>query len=305
MLVFAEHWDWGTGFTIGSLWPGSLGVEIFFVLSGFLIANMINRNVWQFYLKRILRIWPVYFIYLIVLILVTGGDVRDFILPLTFTSNLEFIAGMPTPLNTGHFWTLAIEEQFYLLSPLLLLIRKTWILPVLFFAIIGFFIFEFFWFQYPADLQVTLGRALPITGFFGILNGILIKHNFYRIRYGQYISILLMGIYFFLFLVFPEKKALYLPVFSIGFSFLFQYLLASKTLLHKVLEFPLIAGLGVVSYSFYVVHYCIIIYCIKYDFTNHSWIAFPVAVLVSIASYFLIERPFLFLKKYIVKPIPR
>ncbi len=101
------------------------GVTVFFVISGFLITSLLlderttrgSISLKNFYIRRCLRIFPVYFLYLIFILAFT--DVAavygwiPFLHALTFTTN--FTTGGPVLL--GHFWSLAVEEQFYLFWP--------------------------------------------------------------------------------------------------------------------------------------------------------------------------------------------
>lgn len=111
-----------------------LGVRLFFVLSGYLITRILldlkerldekqlslGQALGSFYLRRILRIFPLYyFTVLIVSILALGPAREAWPWTLTFTVNIfGIIDGSPGPI--AHLWTLAIEEQFYLLWPLFL-----------------------------------------------------------------------------------------------------------------------------------------------------------------------------------------
>ncbi len=109
---------------------GFLGVQIFFVLSGFLITTLmlreIQRNgriqVGHFYLRRGLRIIPVFAAYLVVLaILEACGMVhlqsRHWWAAATYTVNF---LPRPLPMSISHLWSLCVEEHFYLLWPLIL-----------------------------------------------------------------------------------------------------------------------------------------------------------------------------------------
>jgi peptidoglycan/LPS O-acetylase OafA/YrhL len=115
---------------------GQLGVDLFFVLSGYLITTIILEDRTQprflrdFYTKRVLRIWPVYYLTLAG-VLVAGLFTRSGMPSpiavaqhLTFTQNtpVYFAAEPPPfPLSFSPSWTVAVEEQYYLLWPLFLL----------------------------------------------------------------------------------------------------------------------------------------------------------------------------------------
>jgi peptidoglycan/LPS O-acetylase OafA/YrhL len=105
---------------------GGLGVSIFFVLSGFLITLLMLRerertasiSVSAFYLRRALRILPAYVVYLIVVLVTTSGvNPRDWWIALTYTASIL----SPKGWEFVHLWSLSIEEQFYLVWPLLML----------------------------------------------------------------------------------------------------------------------------------------------------------------------------------------
>ncbi len=115
---------------------GWVGVSLFFVLSGFLITGILldsmQRPKWRltFYIRRALRIFPLYYFALFGAILVawllgTPSSLVTPLWPLFF-----YLQDVPQIVHTwalsplfvvGHFWSLAVEEQFYLVWPLLLL----------------------------------------------------------------------------------------------------------------------------------------------------------------------------------------
>ncbi len=101
---------------------GRFGVDVFFVLSGFLITGLLmkardRRDFYQnFYLRRVLRILPVYLLMLAVLKLAHTVDWRFVVAAVLFLANFSRIFG--APLNEyGSLWSLAVEEHFYLLWP--------------------------------------------------------------------------------------------------------------------------------------------------------------------------------------------
>jgi peptidoglycan/LPS O-acetylase OafA/YrhL len=108
---------------------GSLGVQLFFVLSGFLITRLLLLNetgsrrhdLAVFYARRTLRIFPLYYLVLVVLLLAGRLD-HPWWHFLYLHNILMFLEPALTPGATGHFWSLSVEEQFYLLFPLVLLL---------------------------------------------------------------------------------------------------------------------------------------------------------------------------------------
>jgi len=116
---------------------GGMGVDLFFVLSGFLISSIlmkykveldggdkkISHYLAKFYIRRTLRIFPIYYLTLIVALLLSIDNVRGYIMWHFFYATNFIIAHKDSwILPVGHFWSLAVEEQFYLLWPLVILL---------------------------------------------------------------------------------------------------------------------------------------------------------------------------------------
>ncbi len=123
---------------------GNLGVNFFFVLSGFLITYLLmveksrfgKINIRSFYIRRVLRIWPLFYFCVIfgffifpkikLLFGQVPNETAHIDWYLTFLNNFDFIKnGLPDSSMLGVLWSVAIEEQFYLIWPLLL-----YILPI-------------------------------------------------------------------------------------------------------------------------------------------------------------------------------
>ena len=114
---------------------GWVGVELFFVISGFLITRiLLNTRQDQsyfknFYARRTLRIFPIYYLvvitYTAVVLFLSAGDLHS--LPLYYVY-LQTIPQLRSQFSVvpmlGHTWTLAIEEQFYLIWPLMVFLLK-------------------------------------------------------------------------------------------------------------------------------------------------------------------------------------
>jgi peptidoglycan/LPS O-acetylase OafA/YrhL len=120
-------------------------VDLFFVLSGYLITTIIIRQQSQqgflrsFYLRRIARIWPAYFLTLTVVVVVnslsrTGYPTDGLVYHLVFLQRSPAYLGLPTPPFIGTFspsWSVAIEEQFYLVWPMLLMVAGIRRIPLI------------------------------------------------------------------------------------------------------------------------------------------------------------------------------
>ncbi len=115
--------------------PGWTGVDLFFVLSGYLITSILLKDgrspgfLPRFYARRTLRIWPIYYLVLLGLVAVNPllpkpASLASLPWALTFTQNISLYWGKQPPRPHPAFdqaWTLALEEQFYLIWPALVL----------------------------------------------------------------------------------------------------------------------------------------------------------------------------------------
>ena len=121
-MVTADH------LKLPNMENGFLGVDIFFALSGFLITSILAEE-WiktgqvslrNFYMRRVLRLYPALLLMLIAVSPITKAYGYIFS-GLTYTTNWVMALHLqPINLELGHIWTLAIEEQYYLLWPLTL-----------------------------------------------------------------------------------------------------------------------------------------------------------------------------------------
>ena len=149
LSVAAVAWShWRLCWTLEpSKFPGAeIGVETFFVISGFLITGILldNRSEFsrqailkQFYIRRFLRIFPVFYIAILVGLLFRVSGLREsWGWHVAYISNAYFYQhGWVGSLS--HFWSLAVEEQFYLFWPLLMVfLPGRWLRPVIVLAVL-------------------------------------------------------------------------------------------------------------------------------------------------------------------------
>ncbi len=145
LLVIVHHW-FSKNRLLNFLPNGPLGVNIFFVLSGFLITGILLRAKIQseeeglkkstifrnFYIRRTLRIFPIYYLLLIIFWIINDPAIKeDGIYYFTYTSNYLFYAEQFFPARLAHLWSLAVEEQFYIFWPWLVILVNKKYLPYL------------------------------------------------------------------------------------------------------------------------------------------------------------------------------
>lgn len=112
---------------------GPLGVDIFFVISGFLITTLCIRekietgdlSLKNFYIRRVLRILPVAYLYIIVILILNyfvGFNVAliNLLTAALFLTNISYFQRVKFDWMVAHFWSVSVEEQFYILFPVLI-----------------------------------------------------------------------------------------------------------------------------------------------------------------------------------------
>ena len=139
--VMIGHWlQWQINRPFINGFPFGNGVTLFFVLSGFLISDILLKNkmryvevaipkasiIKSFYMRRVLRIFPLYFVTILFLFFISYKNTRE-IFPwlATFTSNIYQSIKNAYVGDFNHFWSLAVEEQFYMFWPWIIILIPT------------------------------------------------------------------------------------------------------------------------------------------------------------------------------------
>lgn len=273
LLVILTHW-FPEGHPLNKYTSFFNGVDIFFTLSGFLITGILLENREQlavsgkskwavfknFYARRTLRIFPIYYLAitaLFILGLKTGTDIRgSFLYFVTYTSNFYFY-------NNGwdgmlsHLWSLAVEEQFYLLWPwLIILVNKKYLPGIIVLAIaIGI------------AGQVTFGDILTFSCFDGFGIGALLAWLLhYKVSWLEKIylpSLWLAALCFLLQAVRVLSDSAVLLVPSRTLTSLCTFALINAILLRKgeknifstsILQNRWLMQMGKISYGIYLYH---------------------------------------------------
>ena len=108
-------------------------VTIFFALSGFLITYLLLHekdktgtvHITKFYVRRALRIWPLYFLFIILAVLASDKALdSNFLYYIFFSGNLALVLKATYP-YLAHYWSLGVEEQFYLFWPWVMRFSKS------------------------------------------------------------------------------------------------------------------------------------------------------------------------------------
>jgi peptidoglycan/LPS O-acetylase OafA/YrhL len=317
-------------------WSGGYGVDLFFVLSAFLITQLLMReqattgtlDVRRFYIRRILRIWPLYFAYLI-FIAVIGIRIAQFnvaakwlILFALLSGNIaNALWGWTPTFIASHLWSIAVEEQFYLLWPLVVRGRRPRSLVAAAFVMIAISVIArtICWLASAPGSFVwtnTLTRLDPLAG--GILLGLSTMGKPFRPRALARISLLIFGVATMLVVsafcdpywspnsartLFFGYPAVTLGCVSILAAFLGRKLNATSLMTRAGVY------LGKISYGLYIWHMVALELAVKAlarpipfagDWVESSafvaFCALGLTIAISAASYRLLETPFLRLK---------
>ena len=317
---------------------GAFGVILFFVLSGFLITSILLKDrdsggnkvllVRDFFIRRALRIFPIYYLTVAVLFLVNYPDVRNYIwYNLTYTHN--FLCFRTNTWDAfSHTWTLCIEEQFYLLWPWLIVYsRERYLKPIIWSAtMVG--VFSTIW---NMGVNNHVGPFMVFNCFdaFGIGGSYAwVRHSGReRNQFKNWLNVAALGalaVYCYWKLAdfngYPHYGLFMLKTVD---SVLALWLIvavvnnksarAEKYLLgNRVLNY-----IGKISYGIYLYHYVYIQgYCAKvnqffyeqtlqyptlnkivHDHHVDYWIQVSIMILMAAVSYQFIEKPFLRLKQ--------
>ena len=304
-----------------------IGVNFFFVLSGFLITYLILTDAGQtdfsyikkFYLRRVLRIWPLYFLtvaigfflFPIIVKIPHYVEAASGWMYLFFLANLDQIyfwkdAVHPNALLGVH-WSVAVEEQFYLLWPwLFVFFRKQFVWVG---ALIWLTAFCFQWYSGLHSHTISSFQDLAIGG---LLAYACVAYKEQLIKQlkklNSWWQLTIYGIGFVVLIAqyqvsknVPIYQVLYRPVNALFFCWVIFDQCFNANQLLAVTKIPVVSYLGKISYGLYLLHPVALLLLKTYWFEslNVFWVL-PIALALSVAlasaSYHLYESFFLKLK---------
>jgi len=308
-----------------SLFPGGfIGVDIFFVISGYLITKIILSKLFvgsfsfiNFYERRIRRIMPM----LLVVILVSFPFafnyllVQDFILysesilaSLFFISNFFFYfesIGYAQEASNPflHTWSLGIEEQFYIFFPILLLVIYKFFRNLILIFLLSILLVSLLYAQHTSINNFDLSFYSTFSRIWELLMGSILAYIV--LKYGEpknnlnkeifpiigFALIIYSVVFFNTNTIHPGLLTL-IP--TVGTCLIIAFS-SKKDLVGKILNFKPLIGVGLISYSLYLWHVPIFYFghiLIEAPNSYDKFIWILLASILSIVSYFVIEKPF-------------
>ena len=305
---------------------GQTGVSLFFVLSGFLITRLLlnskthNRYFFNFYIKRILRIFPLYYFFLVLFY---------FILPLLFkTTFIElkyqyfywiYLQNFAMTFNWAsngplHFWSLAVEEHFYFFWPFIIYFfnSKKILLTIFLLIVLSIFTriiliknnYDVFYFTFSRMDELALGALLSLAEL-----KLILQHKNSKFFLLLFFIILIPTIFIWILNNASGNSTLQVFKFvllAFSLSSLVGYIISAKesNILKIILCLKPISYTGKISYGLYVYHPLCFLICNKYFDTNIFIVdligSFLLSYLMATLSYYLLEKRFLHFKNYFI-----
>jgi peptidoglycan/LPS O-acetylase OafA/YrhL len=279
---------------------GQHGVTIFFVLSGFLITSKLLENPLQpadirrFYIRRLFRLMPVAWTFLAVMFLFNHLVHAHFISLAEISACLLFYRNYAGSIGggaAGHFWSLSLEEQFYLVWPILLMLagirRCRWIAAG---GALACALFRsLFWAHYDRNLWNNQTQVRADALLVGCLLAWMISEP--RIRVAVARGSKLLAIPAFATLLFCMACFHWLPPLTecVAIALLLAAsVLYPGALFARMLAFGPLVGLGMVSYSLYVWQ---AFFMLLWSDNFLPWLLCMLMPVFILGSYYCIELP--------------
>lgn len=318
---------------------GEIGVLLFFALSGFLITYLLlteqqvtnTIRIKNFYIRRVLRIWPLYFLTIILALFIypfvdflhfknydTSAIWHELPLKLLFYCFfmpgivMDFLGFIP---YAAHTWTIGAEEQFYFIWPLLLkkIKNKKAIIAgtVLLYLLVYYGLFYFpvptrltkavflVWTRYPISCM-AIGGAYAYLIFSGSVRSVAIK----KILFSVWAQIALYAVIILLCIFKVHFQHLHNEIYALLLGYLVCNLAANPAPLFNI-ENKLFNYFGKISFGLYMFHPVAIAaavkFCISCNSSSHLLLytmAFLITLFLSVISYHLMEAFFIRKKRH-------
>ena len=294
---------------------GKIGVWLFFVLSAFLLTfQWLNKeefkakDVTEFYIKRIFRIFPCYIVTLIIAFLV--GYITE---PKTLIKHILLMEGM------GHFWTIPVEFTFYILVPVIMFIihkiknKKKSILFLIIVLMISAILSPYTLYK---ENSINIRWYIPV-----FLMGMILAFVYEKFGKKQKGKIIYDIIFFVSMLIFivsiPYVRNLIFKIepdgyllnkylfFGLAWSIVILAIQNSKYIINYFNQSKILIYIGKISFSLYLIHF-IVLNKIKVDnVLVNSLLIFIISMIIAIIMNQLVEQPMIKLARKINQKIEK
>ena len=305
---------------------GYIGVDVFFVISGYLITSLILKEIYKtqnfsllnFYKRRSKRILPALFGMIIISIffawiyLTPESFVQysnSIISSIFFFSNFFFyFEGLVYNAENSllkpllHTWSLSVEEQFYIFFPLLIILIYKFLKKDFFQFFLILFILSFSISILTSMNNTPLSFFSTISRMWEFLAGSFLalyetKNKIFKNRYENILSLLGLTLIIFSFIFFNNNTfhPSYLTLVPIMGAVLIIISSDPKTFVNKILSSFIFVRIGLISYSLYLWHFPVFAFARNRgkDLSDFDKIELlGITIVLSVLSYFLIEKPF-------------
>jgi peptidoglycan/LPS O-acetylase OafA/YrhL len=316
LLVIYHHYVPAAGYSPFGIDLTPVGARCFFVLSGFLITSILLRDIDRapsfklaygvFLGRRALRLYPLLLVALVVTAILDFPHVREsFVWNLVYATNI-YMATLPAwPEAMGHLWTLSVEEQFYLVWPLVLFIVPRRYLPRLIVAMIaGCLIFRFAWREFGPSFvgaEVLTPSAFDALGL-GALLALYPKDRVLIARIGAIgacLWIVTAFAYYHDGLPHGWPTAIfYLNQMAASMAFVWlvkQLADGVPGIVGKLLTSPPVVYVGTISYGIYIIHqfapYLLGLAPISLPIDQYYIVCLVITLVLASLSWHLLESP--------------
>lgn len=319
---------------------GHIGVDIFFVLSGFLITTLLIQefdesgsiNLRHFYMRRVLRLGPALIAFLMVFCLASFAllseakahrNYVEAVISLAYIQNFAMGYSIYEPTYLGHTWSLSTEEQFYMVWPIILfmllrVLKNRYYVSVISPAIALLSLLSSIYLSMDA-VQVerlyygfdTRAGALMIGSTLGIASGLVTENA--KIIFQKLLTVIapLSVACLLPFLPFGDSRDPWMYYFGffvvelLTAALVLDILLNPRSIIRRLLAMRWLVWIGSISYGLYLWHPVIYSTIAGLGFYNLSiTVGTPLSVLVAALSYYVLETPILKLKKRFTRSAP-
>lgn len=317
VILFHAGFEWLSG--------GYIGVDVFFVISGFLITSIILKEldagtftITNFYERRARRILPALFLILLVTlpfawVWLLPYELKDFgksiIAVNLFSSNILFwlesnyFAAAAESIPLLHTWTLAVEEQFYIIFPLFMMLfwglgKRGLALFVAILALLSLGLSEWGWREFPeANFYLLPTRAWELM--IGSLVAFYLQNKNqpqgFVNHWASFLGLALIIVPMFIFDKGTPFPSMYALAPTVGTALIILYT-TPDTLVYRLLSIRFMVGIGLISYSAYLWHQPLFVFARLISLEEPSlWLMGALSIValgLSYLSWRFVEAPF-------------